>query len=247
MNGTRIFYLLIHILGKHTGDSMSLVEISNLYKSYETGGEVTKVLIGLNLSAKEGEMIMIMGPSGCGKTTLLNLMGGIDMPNGGKIHIAGQEITDLRPKELNSYRLHNVGFIFQFYNLIPTLTAQENVELGIEPLIKDRREIAERARKYLELVGLEDKLSNFPQELSAGEQQRVAIARALAKEPKVILADEPTGNLDEDRSKSIMELMKRLQAELGITFFIVSHNPQLERYTDRTLLLRRGKLEQVAA
>jgi putative ABC transport system ATP-binding protein len=226
---------------------MSLVEISNLFKSYETGGEVTKVLLGLDLVAEEGEMIMIMGPSGCGKTTLLNLMGGIDMPNEGKIYIAGQEITNLRPKDLNSYRLRNVGFIFQFYNLIPTLTAQENVELGIEPLIKSRQEIAERAKKYLELVGLENKMNNFPQELSAGEQQRVAIARALAKEPKVILADEPTGNLDEDRSKRIMELMKRLQDELGTTFFIVSHNPQLEEFTDRTLLLRRGKLEQMAA
>ena len=225
---------------------MALVEISGLHKSYETGGEVTKVLMGLDLVAEEGEMIMIMGPSGCGKTTLLNLMGGIDSPNAGTITVADMEITKLRPKDLNSFRLRKVGFIFQFYNLIPTLTAQENVELGIEPLLRGKGEIAKRARKYLGLVGLEDKTDNFPQELSAGEQQRVAIARALAKEPMVILADEPTGNLDEDRSRSIMELMKRLQNELGITFFIVSHNTQLERYTDRTLHLRRGKLEQMA-
>ena len=225
---------------------MSLVEISNLHKKFETGGEVTEVLKGLDLDLAEGEMIMIMGPSGSGKTTLLNLLGGIDKPNDGTIKVAGDEVTTLKKRALNDYRRDKVGFIFQFYNLLPTLTARENVELGIEMLIKDKKELRARAEKYLKLVGLDDKMGNFPQELSAGQQQRVAIARALAKEPQLVLADEPTGNLDEDRSKRIMDLMKRLQDELGITFIIVSHNTFLKEYMDRTLMLRRGVLESMA-
>jgi putative ABC transport system ATP-binding protein len=225
---------------------MSLVEIANLHKKFETGGEVTEVLKGLDLSLTEGEMIMIMGPSGSGKTTLLNLLGGIDKPNDGTIKVAGDEVTTLKKRALNDYRRDKVGFIFQFYNLLPTLTARENVELGIEMLIKDKKELRARAEKYLKLVGLDDKMGNFPQELSAGQQQRVAIARALAKEPQLVLADEPTGNLDEDRSKRIMDLMKRLQDELGITFIIVSHNTFLREYMDRTLTLRRGVLESMA-
>jgi putative ABC transport system ATP-binding protein len=145
-------------------------------------------------------------------------------------------------KQLNSFRRDEIGFIFQFYNLIPTLTALENVILGIEAVILDKAELKKRAEKYLRLVGLAEKFHNLPQELSAGEQQRVAIARALAKEPKLILADEPTGNLDEDRGEKIMTLMKNLQKELKMTFLIVSHNSNLQKYANRTLILRRGKL-----
>ncbi len=225
---------------------MATVDISDLHKSYETGSEVTHVLTGLDLKTTEGEMIMIMGPSGSGKTTLLNVLGGIDKGQKGTISVDGREITDLDPKALNEYRRHQVGFIFQFYNLLPTLTARENVELGLEMLIKDKAQLKDRAEKYLRLVGLDDKMENFPQELSAGQQQRVAIARALAKEPKLILADEPTGNLDEERAGRIMELMKQLQDELKITFIIVSHNSFLKEYMDRTLVLRRGVLETIA-
>jgi putative ABC transport system ATP-binding protein len=221
---------------------MKTVEISNLHKSYMTGKLETKVLIDLEMSADPGEMIMIMGPSGCGKTTLLNILGGIDKPNSGTISVAGQKLDGLSAKELNKFRRTEVGFIFQFYNLIPTLTALENVILGIEAVITDKKEMRERAEKYLKLVGLEEKMDNLPQEMSAGEQQRVAIARALAKEPKLILADEPTGNLDEDRGEKVMELMQRLQEELKMTFLIVSHNSDLKRYVDRTLILRKGKL-----
>jgi putative ABC transport system ATP-binding protein len=224
---------------------MHSVKINNLFKSFETGGEVTKVLYGLDLTAQEGEMIMIMGPSGSGKTTLLNMIGGIDKPDSGDIKIEGKSIINLNTKQLNQYRREKVGFIFQFYNLLPTLTSQENVELGLEMIVKDRNELRKRTEKYLDLVDLSDKLNNFPQELSAGQQQRVAIARALAKEPKLILADEPTGNLDEEREQSIMKLMKKLQKEIGITFFIVSHNPRLQKFMDRTLNLRRGKLELI--
>ena len=221
---------------------MALIEISNLNKSYTTGKLETKVLIDLTLSANPGEMIMIMGPSGCGKTTLLNLLGGIDKPTTGKITVAGNKLDELNAKQLNMFRRTEVGFIFQFYNLIPTLTALENVILGIEAVIPDKQELRKRAEKYLELVGLSDKLDNIPQELSAGEQQRVAVARALAKEPKLILADEPTGNLDEDRGDKIMALMQKLQEELKMTFMIVSHNSSLKKYVNRTLILRRGQL-----
>ena len=226
---------------------MATVDISGLHKSYTTGSEVTKVLTGLDLKTAEGEMIMIMGPSGSGKTTLLNLLGGIDKPQGGTISVDGKDITGLDARSLSEYRRHQVGFIFQFYNLLPTLTARENVELGLEMLIRDKAKLRGRAEKYLRLVGLDDKMDNFPQELSAGQQQRVAIARALAKEPKLILADEPTGNLDEERAGSIMALMKRLQHELGITFIIVSHNSFLKEYMDRTLMLRRGVLEPMGS
>ena len=226
---------------------MAIVDISDLHKSYTTGSEVTNVLTGLDLRTVEGEMIMIMGPSGSGKTTLLNVLGGIDQPQKGTISVDGREITKLDAKALNEFRRHQVGFIFQFYNLLPTLTARENVELGLEMLIRDKAKLRGRAEKYLRLVGLDDKMENFPQELSAGQQQRVAIARALAKEPKLILADEPTGNLDEERAGRIMELMKQLQDELKITFIIVSHNSFLKEYMDRTLMLRRGVLESMDA
>jgi len=223
---------------------MALVQVRNLNKFYESGGELTKVLRGLELNARKGEMIMIMGPSGCGKTTLLNLLGGIDTPSSGTITVDGNVLTQMDNVALNRFRRESVGFIFQFYNLIPTLTAAENVELGLEALIKNKKELRSRALKYLKMVGMEDKQSRFPQELSGGEQQRVAIARALAKEPKMVLADEPTGNLDEERGDRVMTMMKRLQHELGITFFIVSHNPRLQKFADRTLTLRQGKLTE---
>ena len=226
---------------------MPLVEVSGLEKSFETGGEVTRVLQDLDLVAEEGEAVMVMGPSGCGKTTLLNLLGGIDSPSGGTIAVAGQELTRMDARGLGRYRRESVGFIFQFYNLLPTLTARENVELGIEAVLRDERAIQERASKYLGLVDLSDKGGLFPQELSAGQQQRVAIARALAKEPRLVLADEPTGNLDEERAQSVMGLMKRLQDEVGTTFVIVSHNAALRGFVDRTLLLRHGRLEPAPA
>ncbi len=221
---------------------MTLVDIDNLHKSYTTGGEITHVLKGTDLQMKKGEMIMVMGPSGSGKTTLLNLLGGIDGSDSGVLKVDGLDLTRLNKKDLNRFRRERIGFIFQFYNLIPTLTALENVELGLENLVGNSREMKERASKYLEMVGLLDKARSYPQELSGGEQQRVAIARALAKEPALVLADEPTGNIDEEREESIMKIMKKLQHQLGMTFLIVSHNTRLKRYMDKTLILRHGKL-----
>lgn len=223
---------------------MPLVSIGDLNKSYTTGEEITHVLRGMDLDLKKGEMVMVMGPSGSGKTTLLNLLGGIDAPDSGILMVDGMALPKLTKKELNRYRREKVGFIFQFYNLIPTLTAIENVELGLENIVSSRKEMRERANKYLDMVGLSDKARNYPQELSGGEQQRVAIARALAKEPVLILADEPTGNLDEEREGSIMNIMKELQHKLGMTFLIVSHNTRLRQYMDRTLVLRHGKLNE---
>jgi putative ABC transport system ATP-binding protein len=222
-----------------------VVSIKDLHKSFETGGERTHVLTGLDLMAGEGEMIMIMGPSGSGKTTLLNMIGGIDSPDKGRIIVAGRNILKLDRVSLNAYRRDTVGFIFQFYNLLPTPSARENVELGIEMLVSDRKALRARAERYLGLVDLSDKMDNFPQELSAGQQQRVAVARALAKEPRIVLADEPTGNLDEEREQAIMQLMKSLQDELGMTFFIVSHNQRLKPFMDRTMDLRGGVLTEM--
>jgi putative ABC transport system ATP-binding protein len=225
---------------------LTLADIKRLNKSYTTGGETTNVLQGMDLTMKKGEMVMVMGPSGSGKTTLLNLLGGIDGPDSGVLMVDGLDLTSLAKKDLNRYRRERVGFIFQFYNLIPTLTAIENVELGLENLVGDRKESKKRAWKYLEMVGLTDKANNYPQELSGGQQQRVAIARALAKEPALVLADEPTGNLDEEREQSIMEIMKELQHRLRTTFLIVSHNTRLRTYMDRTLILRHGKLHKAS-
>ncbi len=227
--------------------AMPLIELKGVRKRYETGGEATEVLQGLDLEAGEGESLMVMGRSGCGKTTLLNLLGGIDRPTGGTITVAGQDLGRLDPAALGRYRRDRVGFIFQYYNLLPTLTARENVELGIEAALRDERAIQERAGRYLALVDLADREGSFPQELSAGQQQRVAIARALAKEPALVLADEPTGNLDEDRAQSVMGLMGRLRREVGTTFVIVSHNAALRAHVDRTLLLRHGRLEPAPA
>jgi len=223
---------------------MKTVEVSELHKSYKTGKETTEVLKGLDLDLKKGEMVLIMGPSGSGKTTLLNILGGIDRSDKGSVEVSGQDLMEMHTKFLLGFRRDYVGFIFQFYNLIPTLTALENVELGLENLIKGKAEVRRRAMKYMGLVGLGDKINNFPQELSGGEQQRVAISRALAKEPAIILADEPTGNVDEDREEKIMKLMNKLQHDLGMTFLIVSHNPRLKQYVDRTLILRKGVLSQ---
>ena len=222
--------------------NMNTVAITDLFKSYKTGSETTEVLKGLELDLKKGEMVMIMGPSGSGKTTLLNILGGIDSSDSGTVEVSGQNLMEMHAKSLLGFRRDHVGFIFQFYNLIPTLTALENVELGLENLIKGKTEIRKRALKYLTLVGLSDKINNFPQELSGGEQQRVAVSRALAKEPAIVLADEPTGNLDEDREEKIMKLMNKLQHDLGMTFLIVSHNSRLKQYVDRTLILRKGVL-----
>jgi len=224
---------------------MTSISLQEVKKSYRSGEETTHVLKGVDLEVGRGEMLMIMGPSGSGKTTFLNLLGGIDVPDSGQVLIDGEEISSYGPQQLSNYRRRQVGFIFQFYNLIPTLNALENVELSLETINKDKTANREKAMRYLEMVGLGDRWSSFPQELSGGQQQRVAIARALSKEPRLILADEPTGNLDREREQSVMELMKDIQKKLGITFFIVSHNSRLIPFMDRIFELDAGRLQEI--
>jgi len=220
---------------------MSVLEIKGLEKSFRSGVVETRVFSGWRLDVEEGEMISLMGPSGSGKTTLLNMIGSIDSPDSGSIIVNGRDITKLTDAEANSYRREEIGFIFQFYNLIPTLTALENVELALEAIGVDRAESERRSRSYLERVGLGDRTDRFPHELSGGEQQRVAIARALAKEPRIVLADEPTGNLDEELTIEIVELMRRTRDELGVTYIIVTHDVSLGRMMDRIVDLAHMK------
>ena len=220
---------------------MSVLEIKGLEKSFRSGDVETRVFSGLRLDVEEGEMISLMGPSGSGKTTLLNMIGSIDSPDSGSIIVNGRDITKLTDAEANRYRREEIGFIFQFYNLIPTLTALENVELALEAIGVDRAESERRSRSYLERVGLGDRTDRFPHELSGGEQQRVAIARALAKEPRIVLADEPTGNLDEELTIEIVELMRRTRDELGVTYIIVTHDVSLGRMMDRIVDLAHMK------
>jgi putative ABC transport system ATP-binding protein len=225
------------------GDDMSFIEMERVRKSFRSGGEETVVLRDLDMQVEEGEMVVVMGPSGSGKTTLLNLLGGIDRPDSGIVQVVGARLESKDERGLGAFRRSNVGFIFQFYNLIPTLTAMENVLLGMEIRQRIRKEDEAQARKYLGAVGLSDRESFLPQQLSAGQQQRVAIARALAKRPRLVLADEPTGNLDEERAAQVMRTMKSLQEEERITFVIVSHNLEMRAHADRVLRLRAGKLE----
>ncbi|MFX0096097.1 MAG: ABC transporter ATP-binding protein, partial [Candidatus Hodarchaeota archaeon] len=197
-----------------------MVETSQLKKEYITGEIIVPALGGINLTVEKGKFIVIFGPSGCGKTTLLNLIGGIDQVTEGTIKVNRKEITRLSESELTNFRKDDIGFIFQFYNLIPTLTAVENVELAA--LLKFPKEAYERSLAILEQVGMKDKANKYPSQLSGGEQQRVAIARALVKEPLVVLADEPTGNLDTKTGNKIVELMHNMCREKQITFLIVT-------------------------
>jgi len=223
-------------------DALPIVEIRNLSKSYRRGSQVLPVLTGVFLDIGRGEFLALMGPSGSGKTTLLNLIAGIDKADGGSIKVGGIEITALSENQLAMWRASNVGFIFQFYNLIPVLTAFENVEL---PLLlsslskKDRRSHVELA---LSVVSLADRMDHRPGQLSGGQQQRVAIARAIVTDPTILVADEPTGDLDRKSAEEILELMDRLVRELGKTIVMVTHDPRaakkahLIQYLDKGIL-----------
>jgi putative ABC transport system ATP-binding protein len=224
-----------------------LVSLDGVSKSYGRGSARQRVLEDLSLEIGGGEMVVVHGPSGCGKTTLLNLIGGLDRPDSGRVVSCGTELTHASRAELTAYRARAVGFIFQFYNLLPTLTALENVEAGVRVAGVEREEARERGEALLGRVGLDGLAGRFPGELSGGQQQRVAIARALAKRPRLLLADEPTGNLDEETSAGVLELVRELNRETGVTFVIVSHNPAIARGGDRTVELSRGRLVEAAA
>jgi putative ABC transport system ATP-binding protein len=203
-----------------------IVEISNLSKAYRRGDQVLPVLMDISLIIEEGEFLALMGPSGSGKTTLLNLIAGIDRADGGSIRIDGMEITSLSETELAHWRAGNVGFIFQFYNLIPVLTAFENVELPLLLTGLPKNERRSHVETALKAVALSDRMDHYPGQLSGGQQQRVAIARAVVTDPTILVADEPTGDLDRTSAEEILDLMERLVRELGKTIIMVTHDPR---------------------
>ncbi len=225
----------------------TLVSIRDLHKAYQRGPEQVDVLRGIDLDIAEGDFVALMGPSGSGKTTLLNLIGGLDSPSAGSIEIAGQHIEAMRSGQLAQWRSHRVGFVFQFYNLMPTLSAQKNVEL---PLLLTSLSSAQRrqhAAIALQLVGLADRGKHRPSELSGGQQQRVAIARAIVSDPTLLICDEPTGDLDRQSAEEILGLLQMLNREHGKTIVMVTHDPKAAEYATHILHLDKGVLiEQVA-
>jgi putative ABC transport system ATP-binding protein len=222
--------------------TVPIVEIKNLYKSYRRGSQIVPVLEDITFDIVEGEFLALMGPSGSGKSTLLNLIAGIDEPDSGLIKVGGVDITSLTERELARWRAFNVGFVFQFYNLIPVLTAFENVELPL--LLSDltRSERKEHVEMALDVVNLADRMSHYPGQLSGGQQQRVAIARAVVTDPAILVADEPTGDLDRLSAEEIMELMDRLNLESGKTIIMVTHDPRAARKAHVVRQLDKGVL-----
>jgi putative ABC transport system ATP-binding protein len=226
--------------------SEPLVLVEGVRKSYGSGAGRQLVLDDLSLRMEAGEFAVVLGPSGCGKTTLLNLIGGLDTADDGRVRACGVELSGAGRAELTAYRARSVGFVFQFYNLLPTLTAQENVEAGVRVAGVDRDSAREASRSLLARVGLGALGDRFPSQLSGGEQQRVAIARALAKQPRLLLADEPTGNLDEETAGGVLDLMRELNEATGTTFVVVSHNPVLARAGKRVVRLSHGRLAEAS-
>jgi len=220
------------------------IRIENLVKAYQRDTQSLTVLTGLNLEVDEGEFIALMGPSGSGKTTLLNLVAGIDRPTSGRITVGGQEIHGMGEAALAKWRSRNIGFIFQLYNLVPVLTAFENVELPL--LLTDLSRV--RRRKQVELalsiVGLTDRMDHYPRQLSGGQEQRVAIARAIATDPKLLVADEPTGDLDSKSAEEILVLLERLNDEFGKTIVMVTHDPRAAARAHRLVHLDKGVLKE---
>jgi len=219
-----------------------ILETQGLRKQYQMGEVAVDALRGIDFGVRQGEFVAIMGPSGSGKSTLLHLMGGLDIPSDGEISLAGKHLAHLTDDEVTIIRRRQVGFIFQFFNLIPTLTAAENVAL---PLLLDGKSIDDYAAKIddlLEMVGLGDRTEHKPDQLSGGEQQRVAIARALIADPAIILADEPTGNLDSNSGKDVLQFLRRARDDKGQTIVMVTHDPYAASYADRVVFLRDGQL-----
>jgi putative ABC transport system ATP-binding protein len=220
----------------------ALVEIRGLTKHYIRGDQVIPVLVDINLDVFAGDFVALMGPSGSGKSTLLNLIAGIDKPSAGQILVAAVDIAQLTEGELAAWRSAHVGFVFQFYNLMPVLTAFENVELPLQLTGLTRRERHERVENTLSLVGLADRMEHYPNELSGGQQQRVAIARALIADPTLIVADEPTGDLDRVTAEEVLGLLEALNRELGKTIIMVTHDPKAAGHAARMIHLEKGVL-----
>jgi putative ABC transport system ATP-binding protein len=222
--------------------ALPLIRIRDLSKAYQRGGQQIPVLLDIHLEVMAGEFIALMGPSGSGKSTLLNLIAGIDVPSSGTIEIGGVDIATLSEGQLADWRAQNVGFIFQFYNLMPVLTAFENVELPLLLTPLNARERRQRVDAVLALVGLTDRALHYPNELSGGQQQRVAIARALVSDPQLIVADEPTGDLDRATGEEVLQLMDALVRDLGKTIVMVTHDPKAASRAQRMVHLEKGVL-----
>ena len=219
---------------------MSYIELKNVKKEYIMGSVKIKAAHDVSFTVEKGELVVILGPSGAGKTTILNLLGGMDSATSGKIVVDGEDITSYKRKELIGYRRNSIGFVFQFYNLVQNLTALENVELAVQ-ICKNPLDPA----TVLEQVGLKDRINNFPAQLSGGEQQRVAIARAIAKNPKLLLCDEPTGALDYKTGIKILDLLEKSCRELGMTTIIITHNAMISEIADKVIRLKNGTIEEI--
>jgi len=220
---------------------MAYIEFRDVIKEYKMGEVTITALDKTNFEINKGELVVIVGPSGAGKTTALNLLGGMDKASSGTILVDNKDITKLKNKELIKYRREDIGFVFQFYNLVPNLTALENVELAVQ--VCKRK--ASSPKNVLKKVGLKDRLNNFPSQLSGGEQQRVAIARAIAKNPKILLCDEPTGALDYNTGKQILKLLQDTARSLCMTVIIITHNKALAPMADKVISFKNGKSEQI--
>lgn len=219
---------------------MSYIEFKNVVKEYKMGEVIIKALDNTNFQIEKGELVVIVGPSGAGKTTALNILGGMDTVTSGRVFVDNKEINGLNNKKLIEYRRNEIGFVFQFYNLVQNLTAKENVELATQ-LCKDALDVDE----ILEKVGLSDRKDNFPSQLSGGEQQRVAIARAIAKNPKLLLCDEPTGALDYKTGKSILKLLQNMSREEKMTVIIITHNGAIAPMADKVIHFKNGTAERI--
>ena len=223
---------------------MAIIQFVDVFKTYKNGATSVTALKGVNLSFNAGDFVTIMGPSGGGKTTLLNLLAGLDLPDRGQIYLQERKVSDLSDHDLTLLRRKEIGFVFQFFNLMPTLTIQENVELPLL-LAHSSKTQGNRVQTLLEYVGLWNRAQSFPAELSGGEMQRVAIARALVHQPVILLADEPTGNLDSENGQKIIELMKRAATDFNTTVILVTHNPQIAEFGNRHFEIRDGKLTNI--
>jgi putative ABC transport system ATP-binding protein len=230
----------------NNGDSSALIQVRGLNKAYRRGGEEIQVLQGLNLDVDQGDFVAFMGPSGSGKTTLLNLLGGLDVPTAGTVSVAGDEITHMSSSKLTEWRARHVGFIFQMYNLIPVLTAYQNVELPLLLTRLSKSERREHVETALSIVALADRIHHYPRQLSGGQEQRVAIARAIVSDPTFLLCDEPTGDLDRRSADEIMALIEELVAHHGKTVLMVTHDPVVAARAQTLLHLEKGVLVEAS-
>lgn len=219
---------------------MSFIRLENVYKRYQMGEITINALNGVDFDIDQGEFTVVVGPSGAGKTTVLNILGGMDTPDGGDVIVADRNISKYTAKKLTEYRRYDIGFVFQFYNLVQNLTARENVELSSQ-IVKNPMD----SEKVLEMVGLKDRMNNFPSQLSGGEQQRVAIARALAKNPRLLLCDEPTGALDYGTGKSILKLLQDTCHNTGMTVVVITHNSALTDMADKVIRMKNGHIIEI--